>query len=137
MTYQKQIWLALAGCAVCASPLLLPLIPKIGAYAEAEKQKANLYLQAENLKTEEEYQRSRITERAKTSETLYRTGVAPNARILRIRRYIDNAKVDPKPDTTGWNADELVYVHDSTGVCIGKIENNQWFWIHKYNNACN
>ena len=126
MTYQKQIALGLAGIAVCAIPMLLPLIPKITTYAQSER-----------LKAEEELQRATIAERAKTSEALYQAGIAPTATRLRIRRYIDTSSRDPKPDTTGYGASELVYVYDSTGVCIGKIEQNQWYWVHKHNDACN
>ncbi|MFL9458035.1 hypothetical protein AB0756_39855 [Tolypothrix campylonemoides VB511288_2] len=137
MAYKKQIGLAFTGVAICAMPVILPLFPKIGAYAEAEKLKAETYLQAENLRTSEEFQRSRITERAKTSEQLYFSGIAPNTTKLRIRRYLDSSNFDPKPDTTGWGADEVVYVYDSAGVCVGRIENNQWFWKHQYKKACN
>jgi hypothetical protein len=136
MTYQKQIGLALAGCAVCAAPVLLPLIPKVGAYAEAERIKAETYLQTENLQTQEEFERSRIRQRAKTSEQLYSAGIAPNATRLRIRRYLDKSNRDPKPDTTGYGASEIVYVYDSAGVCVGRIESNQWYWKHKYSNIC-
>ncbi|WP_414588750.1 hypothetical protein [Scytonema sp. PCC 10023] len=125
MVYQKQIGLALAGIAVCVLPLLLPLIPKIGTYAQSER-----------LKAEEELQRATIAERAKTSEALYNAGIAPNATSLRIRRYLDSPHQDPMPDTTGYGASEIVYVYDSAGVCIGKIEGNQWLWKHKYNNIC-
>jgi hypothetical protein len=125
MTYQKQIGLALAGCAVCAMPVLLPLIPKIGTYAASER-----------LRAEEELQRATIAERAKTSEALYNAGIAPNAKRLRIRRYLDSPREDPQPDTTGYGSSEIVYVYDSAGVCIGKIEGNQWLWKHKYNNIC-
>lgn len=125
MAYRKQIGLALAGIAVCAAPVLLPLIPKIGTYAQSER-----------LKAEEELQRATIAERAKTSEALYNAGIAPNATSLRIRRYLDSPREDPKPDTTGYGASEIVYVYDSAGVCIGKIEGNQWLWKHKYNNIC-
>lgn len=136
MAYQKQIGLALAGCAVCALPLLLPLIPKIGAYAEAERIKAETYLQAENLQTQEEFERERIKERAKTSEELYNAGIAPTATRVRMKQYLDKPNQDPKPDTTGYGAFEIIYVYDSAGVCIGKIEGNQWLWKHKYNNIC-
>jgi hypothetical protein len=126
MTYQKQIALGLVGIAHTAIPTAMPLIPKIATYAASER-----------LKAEEELRRTTITERAKTSEALYQAGVAPTATTLRIRRYIDNPKRDPKPDTTGYGALELVYVYDSTGMCIGKIEQNQWYWVHKHNDACN
>ncbi|MBW4504866.1 MAG: hypothetical protein KME57_36320 [Scytonema hyalinum WJT4-NPBG1] len=125
MTYQKQIGLALAGCAVCAMPVLLPLIPKIGTYAASER-----------LRAEEELQRATIAERAKTSEALYNAGIAPNATRVRMKQYLDNPNQDPKPDTTGYGAFEIIYVYDSAGVCIGKIEGNQWLWKHKHNNIC-
>ena len=136
MTYQKQIGLALAGCAVCAAPVLLPLIPKVGAYAEAERIKAETYLQAENLETQEEFERSRIKQRAKTSEQLYNAGIAPSATRVRMKQYLDNPSQDPEPDTTGYDSFSIVYVYDSAGVCIGRIKNNRWYWKHKHNNIC-
>jgi hypothetical protein len=126
MTYQKQIGLALAGIAVCAAPVLLPLIPKIGTYAQSER-----------LKAEEELQRTSIIEQAKTSETLYEAGIAPTTKVLRMRRYVDTPKVDPKPDPTGFPATQLIVVYDSGGRCIGKIEDNQWYWKYNYSDVCN
>jgi hypothetical protein len=126
MTYQKQIALGLAGIAVCAVPALLPLIPKMATYAASER-----------LKAEEELRRTTIAEQAKTSETLYNAGVAPTTKVLRMRRYLDTPKVDPKPDTTGFPATQLLIVYDSGGRCIGKIEDNQWYWKYKYNDVCN
>jgi hypothetical protein len=106
-------------------PVLLPLIPKIGTYAASER-----------LRAEEELQRATIAERAKTSEALYNAGIAPNATRVRMKQYLDNPNQDPKPDTTGYGAFEIIYVYDSAGVCIGKIEGNQWLWKHKHNNIC-
>lgn len=137
MVFRKQIYLALTGCAICAMPVILPLIPQIATYAKVQKAKAEMELQAENLRTQEQFERSRIVERAKTSEQLYKTGIAPNTQKLRIRRYLDNPKQDPRPDTTGWGTDQVVYVYDSAGVCIGRIEDNQWYWRHKLHDACN
>ncbi|MBD2770659.1 hypothetical protein [Iningainema tapete] len=135
--YIKQLSLALCGVGICAMPVIIPIVPKVGAYVEAERYKAEKQLQAENLLTQEELERSRILERAKTSEQLYKSGLAPNSSKLRVRRYFDTPKHDPKPDTTGWGVDEVVYVYDSSGKCIGRIENNQWYWKHRYQNACN
>ncbi|WP_211176361.1 hypothetical protein [Brasilonema sp. UFV-L1] len=135
--YRKQIALSFAGLFICAAPALISLTPKIGAYVQAERLKAETQLKAENLRATEEFERSRIKQRALTSDELYRSGVAPSATRLRMRRYIDNPNHDPKPDTTGWSTDEVVTVYDSTGKCIGRIENNQWFWKYRVNNACN
>lgn len=135
--YIKQLTLAFFGVGICATPVILPIIPKVGAYVEAEKLKAETQLQAENLRTQEQFERDRISERAITSEQLYKSALAPNSSKLRVRRYFDNPKHNPKPDTTGWGVDEVVYVYDSAGKCIGRIENNQWYWKHHYRNACN
>lgn len=134
--YTKQLSLAFVGLGVCAMPVFLPLIPKIHSFAESERLKAETQLQAENLRTIEEFERTRIAERAKTSGELFKKGIAPNTSTLRVRRYFDNPKVDPKPDTTGWGTDSVIYVYDSAGVCIGRIESNEWFWKHRVKNAC-
>lgn len=134
--YQKQMGLALFGIGICALPVIIPLIPKIGSYIEVERLKAETELRLQNVQTQEEFERHLITERAKTSDQLYKSGIAPNTSKLRIRRYFDNSKQDPKPDTTGWGADEVVFVYDSAGACIGRIEDNKWNWKHKVKNAC-
>lgn len=135
--YTKQLYLALFGVGVCVLPAVLPLVPKIQNYAVTQRLKAEAELQAETLRNKEELKRIRITERAKTSEELFSKGIAPNTSTLRIRRYFDNPKQDPKPDTTGWGADEVVYVYDSSGLCIGRIESEKWLWKHRIKNACN
>ncbi|GAB1544790.1 hypothetical protein NUACC21_74660 [Scytonema sp. NUACC21] len=136
MVYQKQIGLGLVGLGVCAMPLIVSLVPKVGAYAEAQRTRAEMELLAQKLQSQEELERERIAQRAKTAEELYKAGIAPNATRLRVRRYLDNPQRDPKPDTTGYSADAVVYVYDSASVCIGRIEGNYWLWKHKYPNAC-
>jgi hypothetical protein len=134
--YQKQMYVALLGVSVCVAPFLLPLIPKIGAYAQAEKYKAEMALKKANLQTSEEFKRDRIEQRAKTSDALYQAGVIPTTRTLRITDYIDNHKRNPRPDTTIFQDDELVDVFDATGRCIGRIEEGQWKWKYYYHALC-
>lgn len=136
MTYRKQIYLGLVGVAICAMPVVLPVVPQIATYAEAQRYKAEKELLSQNLQADEEFQRDRIAEGAKTSNKLYEAGIAPTTTKLRIRRYFDTPKRDPKPDTTGWGADEVVYVYDSARKCIGRIEENRWLWKHRYSDAC-
>ncbi|RAM52027.1 MAG: hypothetical protein C6Y22_08290 [Hapalosiphonaceae cyanobacterium JJU2] len=134
--YKKQMYLGLAGVGVILLPWLMPLIPRIGAYAQAERYKAELALKAENLKTSEELERDRITQRAKTSDALYTAGVMPTTRKLRITNYIDSRKRNPRPDTTIYQDDEIVQVFDSTGRCIGEISEGVWKWKYKVNGVC-
>ena len=54
----------------------------------------------------------------------------------RIRNYLDSKKRNPRPDTTGYLEDETVFVYDSTGLCIGRIEQRQWRWKYRFKNAC-
>ncbi len=123
--YKKQLYLALAGVGVCFLPVIIPLIPKLGAYAEAER-----------LKATEGLERTRIEERAKTSDALYEAGVMPTTRKLRITNYFDSSKRNPRPDTTLYQNDEIVDVFDATGRCIGRIEEGIWKWKYKAKGIC-
>ncbi|WP_373525880.1 hypothetical protein [Nostoc sp.] len=123
--YKKQLYLALAGVLVCFLPVIIPLIPKLRAYAEAER-----------LKATEGLERSRIEERAKTSNALYEAGVMPTTRKLRITNYFDSSKRNPRPDTTLYLDDEIIDVFDATGRCIGRIEEGIWKWKHKDKEIC-
>ncbi|QIR41922.1 hypothetical protein HCG51_35185 (plasmid) [Tolypothrix sp. PCC 7910] len=134
--YKKQMYLALVGVGVCLMPALIPLVPRIGAYIEAERVKAQTQLLAQNLKTSEQLKRDRIEERAKTSDALYLAGVMPTTQKLRITNYIDNSRRNPRPDTTIYQDDEIVDVFDSTGRCIGRIESGVWKWKHYYQGLC-
>ncbi|BAZ65560.1 hypothetical protein NIES4106_02990 [Fischerella sp. NIES-4106] len=130
------MYLGLVGLGICFLPWLMPLIPRISAYAQAERFKAETALRAENLKTSEKLERDRIEERANTSDALYAAGVMPTTRKLRITNYIDNRKRNPRPDTTIYQDDEIVQVFDSTGRCIGEISEGIWKWKHKVNGVC-
>ena len=123
--YKKQLYLALAGVSVCFLPVIIPLIPKLGAYAEAER-----------LKATEGLERQRIEERAKTSDALYEAGVMPTTRKLRITNYFDSSKRNPRPDTTLYQDDEIVDVFDASGRCIGRIEEGIWKWKYKAKGIC-
>jgi hypothetical protein len=123
--YKKQLYLALAGVLVCMLPIIIPLVPKLGAYAEAER-----------LKATEGLERKRIEERAKTSDALYEAGVMPTTRSLRITNYFDSSKRNPRPDTTLYQDDEIVDVFDASGRCIGRIEEGIWKWKYKALGIC-
>jgi hypothetical protein len=123
--YKKQLYLALAGVLVCMLPVIIPLVPKLGAYAETER-----------LKATEGLERTRIEERAKTSDALYEAGVMPTTRKLRITNYFDSSKRNPRPDTTLYQDDEIIDVFDATGRCIGRIEEGIWKWKHKAKGIC-
>lgn len=135
--YKKQMFLGLAGVGVILLPWLMPIVPRISAYAQAERYKAEAQLKAQNLETSEELERDRIAQRAKTSDALYTAGVMPTTRKLRITNYIDNRKRNPRPDTTIYQDDEIVTVYDATGRCIGEISEGVWRWKHKVKGICN
>ncbi len=123
--YKKQLYLALTGVSVCMLPVIIPLVPKLGAYAEAER-----------LKATEGLERTRIEERAKTSDALYEAGVMPTTRKLRITNYFDSSKRNPRPDPTLYQDDEIIDVFDATGRCIGRIEEGIWKWKYKAKGIC-
>ena len=137
MTYKKQMGLAIAGLAICAMPVFLPLVPKTAAWMESERVKAESQLQAENLETREQLQRRRIEERGKTSGALLAAGVLPTTKSVRLTNYFDSSKKRPRPDTSIYQADEIINVFDATGFCIGRIEERHFKWKYDYqDNIC-
>lgn len=132
MTYKKQMGLAIAGLAVCALPVFLPLIPKTTAWMESERVKAESQLQAQNLETKEVLARKRIEERGKTSEALLSAGVLPTTKSVRLTNYFDSSQKRPRPDTSVYQADEIINVFDATGFCIGRIEEGRFKWKYDY-----
>ena len=123
--YQKQATLGLIGLACIAAPLVIKLPSQFQAFDAA--------LQIEQS---EKIERSRIAQRKETADKLAQAGVLPNGQKLKLRRYLDNPKRDPQPDTTGWLEKETVYVYDAAGKCVGRIEERKWLWKHYYKNAC-
>lgn len=134
--YHKQIALGLCGGAVLAMPLLLQFPGQIGTYMTAARLRAEAQTLQSQTTISEQTERTRITERRKTADTLYNAGIMPSATKLRIRRYLDSPRRDPRPDTTGWLNDETVYVYDAAGSCIGRIEERRWYWKHRHAAAC-
>lgn len=126
MKYQKQAALGLIGLALIASPMLLKLPVQLQAFATKTQ-----------LEQAEALERSRIEQRKLSADKLAEAGVIPNGQKLKLRRYFDDPKDDPKPETTGWLESETVFVYDSAGVCIGRIQNRQWYWKHRDKSACN
>lgn len=124
--YLGQTALGLMGLICVASPLILKLPSQFKSFDAATQIESNEYVE-----------RSHILQRRETANTLAKAGVLPNGQKLKIRKYFDDPNNDPKPDTTGWLADETVYVYDAGGICIGKIQNRKWLWIHNYESACN
>ena len=134
--YQKQATLGLIGLGLIATPLLFKLpfeFQSFGAKAQLEADTAASKARVENS---EDLERARIEQKKETADTLKRTGVLPTGGKLKVRNYYDNPKHDPKPPVTGYLADEKVYVYDSTGVCIGRIENRKWLWKYHITYAC-
>lgn len=130
--YQKQFGLILVGSALVASPLFLRLPSQFQAFNTETQLDQEVAQARAETKASEDIERSRIEQKKQTADTLKKTGVLPESTRLKIRRYYDNPKHDPKPDTTGFLKDELVYVYDSAGVCIGRIQNKKWLWKHYY-----
>lgn len=123
--YQKQATLGLIGIVCIASPLFAKLPAQFQAFNTATE-----------IENSEEIERTRIEQRKVTAEQLAQAGVIPNGQKLKIRRYVDNPRRNPQPDTTGWLKSEIIFVYDSAGTCIGRIEKRKWLWKHHYRNVC-
>lgn len=135
--YQIPATLGLLGLLCVASPLIFKLPSQFQAFNASTELEAQTSLQQAQLRNSEQLERSRIDQRKETADRLAQAGVLPTGQKLKIRRYFDTPKRNPKPDTTGWLKDEVVFVYDAAGACIGQIRNRQWFWKHHYKNVCN
>lgn len=89
-----------------------------------------------NLQTDAEIEQFRLQQKKETAQKINELGIIPSYNSLKIRGYIDTPKHNPKPDLTGYSKDEIVIVYDSTGICIGKIQNQKWLWKYRYKNVC-
>jgi hypothetical protein len=134
--YQLQASLGLISLCLTASPLFLKLPAQYQAFNKNSEMEVDAAIAYSKTRTSEQIERERIQERKETADTLQRTGILPTHQKLKIRRYFDNPKRNPNPDITGYLEDETVFVYDSAGICIGRIENRQWYWKHWYKNAC-
>lgn len=123
--YQKQATLGLIGLFCIVSPLFAKLPAQFQAFNTATQ-----------IESSEEIERTRISQRKVTAEQLAQAGILPNGQKLKIRRYVDNPRRNPQPDTTGWLENEIIFVYDSAGTCIGRIEKRKWLWKHHYRNVC-
>lgn len=135
--YQKQASLGLIGIALVASPLFFRLPGQFSVFNTANQSATDLSTETARIKASEDLERFKVRERKQTAEILKKSGMIPVGDKLKIRGYFDNPRHDPKPETTGFLASDKVYVYDSAGTCIGRIEDRQWKWRKYYPPICN
>ncbi|MBD2472274.1 hypothetical protein [Nostoc sp. FACHB-145] len=125
MKYQKQALLGLLGMGLIISPWLSQLPAQFKTYNSGI-----------TIRESEELERIKAEQRAATADKINELGVMPSFRKLRISDYLDSSRFNPRPNTTGYLEDEIVFVYDSTGLCIGRIEQRQWKWKYRFKNSC-
>jgi hypothetical protein len=135
--YQAQASLGIAGLLLIATPLFIRLPSQFYAFNSATELETELAQEKAQVEANEALERARIEQRKQTADKLKETGVLPSGQKLIIRDYFDDPKWNPHPNTTAFLADETVYVYDSAGACIGRIQNRKWLWKHFYQNICN
>jgi len=135
--YQAQATLGIAGLFLIATPLFLKLPSQFQSFSSTTELEADLARQKAQVEASEDLERSRIDQKKQTADKLKETGVLPEGEKLLVRDYYDNPKWNPHPNTTTFLEDEIVFVYDTAGVCIGKIQARKWLWKHFYQNVCN
>ncbi len=135
--YQAQASLGIAGLALIATPLFIKLPSQFHTFSSATELETELAKEKAQLEASESLERARIEQKKQTADKLKETGVLPSSNSLIMRNYFDTPKRNPKPTTTAFLPSETVYVYDSAGICIGKIQQRKWFWKHFYKNVCN
>ncbi len=134
--YQAQASLGIAGLLLIATPLFIKLPSQFHTFNSATELENELAHDKAQLEASETLERTRIEQKKQTADKLKETGVLPTGNKLIMRNYFDSPKRNPKPTTAAFLPDETVYVYDSAGVCIGKIQKRKWFWKHFYQNIC-
>lgn len=125
--YQIPTTLGLMGIVIAmVIPALFKLPAQFGTFGRITQ-----------IQESEKLERSRIENRAETANKLAEAGVMPYMQRLKVRRYTDNRKRNPRIETTGWLEEDIVQVFDSNGKCIGIIEDRKWKWKYHYKNVCN
>ncbi len=135
--YQAQATLGIAGLVLIATPLFIKLPSQFSSFNSSTELETELAKEKAQLEANEALERARIEQRKQTADKLKETGVLPSGQKLIIRDYFDDPKWNTHPNTTAFLEDETVYVYDSAGVCIGKIQARKWLWKHFYQNVCN
>ncbi|MBD2302867.1 hypothetical protein [Nostoc sp. FACHB-190] len=125
MKYQKQALLGLLGLGLIISPWLSQLPAQFKTYNSGI-----------TIRESEELERIKAEQRAATADKINELGVMPSFKKLRINDYLNSKRFNPRPNTTGYLEDEIVFVYDSTGKCVGRIEQRQWKWKYRFKNAC-
>ncbi len=135
--YQAQASLGIASLLLIALPLFIRLPAQFHAFNSTTQLSTELAKQKARVEASEDLERARIQQKKQTADQLKQTGILPTATKLIIRDYYDNSTWNPHPNTTAFLKDETVYVYDSAGSCIGRIQARKWFWKHFYTNICN
>ena len=134
--YQAQATLGITGLILIATPLFLKLPSQFQSFSSTTELEADLARQKAQVEASEDLERSRIDQKKQTADKLKETGVLPPVEKLIVRDYYDNPQWNPNPNTTAFLLNETVFVYDTAGVCIGKIQARQWLWKHFYQNVC-
>jgi hypothetical protein len=135
--YQAQASLGIARLFLIATPLFIKLPSQFHTFSSTTEMETELAKEKAQLEATESLERARIEQKKQTADKLKETGVLPSGNRLIMRNYFDTPRRNPKPTTTAFLPSETVYVYDSAGVCIGRIQNRKWFWKHFYQNVCN
>jgi hypothetical protein len=134
--YQKQATLGIAGLLLVASPLFFKLPSQFQLFSANNQIESEVAHKKAQVEGSEDLERTRIQQKKETADKLKETGILPTGAKLKIRRYYDNPHHNPNPDTTGFLEDETVFVYDSAGVCVGRIQKRKWLWKYWYTPAC-
>jgi hypothetical protein len=128
--YQKQATLGIVGLFLIASPILLKLPSQFHTFNSTTLLETEAAQEKAEIETSEDLERIKIEQKKQTADKLKQTGLLPSGDKLKIRDYYD-------PNTTGFLKQETIFVYDSAGICIGKIQARKWLWKHFYQNVCN
>ncbi|MBD2124876.1 hypothetical protein NDI39_29690 [Microcoleus sp. ZQ-A2] len=135
--YQKQASLGIVGLFLIASPILLKLPSQFDTFNSTTQLETEAAQEKAEIEASEDLERVKIEQKKQTADKLKETGILPSGDRLKIRDYYDNSQWNPNPNTTGFLKEEIVFVYDSAGVCIGQIRERKWLWKHFYRNVCN
>jgi hypothetical protein len=136
--YLKQASLGGFGLILIAAPWILTVPGSFKVYSTANSLQTEAGIKGAEIEQDELVRRRRDVERKETSKALKANGdFLPSHDRLRMSRYLYDEKRDPRPDTSGYQKGETVYVFDSSWQCIGRIKDGEWQFKPRYQgNIC-
>jgi hypothetical protein len=125
------------GLACLFSPFFMDMPAKFALWKRSQEVQIASGETQLAIRSDEELERTKITERATTSQAARKSLVARPGRTMKMAAYIYDPNNLPQISTKGYLPTDTIYIYDSTGFCFAKHENREIKYLQDYPNICN